>query len=1089
MTRSSVARILFALLGAATLTGTGNVARGGAIGPDVIIGDLYEVMRFGRVGNVTAYAVGTDPCNVGDERVSWISYNNQHPVWVQNMYKLKDGRFQQIGMSRVRHGFYALSQSRCTPCLDPTNGNELGVGCSGCCCSAYSNGVQANMSLRSDVDAYTGCFPYPWSAPQAEEIIDKRIQVHGADLDPDLNEGALYFTEAQYIAPDDAAAGNGENNLSHRRAVVTADSEVPGDFFIDLADETMREQPAIRAWKGNDSSVVETDVRVPGEGLFIVSAKASEIGDGYWHYEYAVFNLNSDRSAGSFAVPVPIGMPVENIGFHDVDYHSGEVYDGTDWEIARDDQSITWATETYAENPNANALRFSTLYNFWFDAMGMPSPVQATIGLFKPGTPQQIQAATIGPLPPAIDCNENGIEDICDVVCTPACPGACGESADCDGNLIPDECELDCNDNGVVDACDIANCLPHELWCKDCNGNLMPDGCDPDENWNGIPDDCETFGPDLIIADLYEIMRFGRVADISAFAVGTNACNVGDERVSWISYTNEHPVWVQNMYKLKDGEFQQIGMSWATHGFYAVSQSFCGPCLDSTDGSELGVGCSDPLSAYLNGVQGNMSLRSDVDAYTVYFPYPWEAPDPEEIIGKRIQIHDADLDPDLNEDALYFVEAHYLAADDATAGNARNNASHRRVTVTEGDPDFFGIYPTDQTERERPAIRAWKDNDPTVVETDVQVPGEGLFIVAAKASVGGGGFWHYEYAVYNLNSDRSAGSFAVPLPPDTAIQNIGFHDIHYHSGEIYDSTDWQPTRSDNAIVWTTQTYQSNPNANALRFGTLYNFRFDAYAPPSFTTASIGLFKPGSPSAVGFETVGPSSELIDCNDNGISDYCDTTCEGGCQPPCGQSDDCNNNAVPDECEPDCNENAIADECDIRDCPPEELWCADCNDNGKPDECDPDCDGDGIPDDCDDLDDTDADGVPDCFDLCPGTPPGACTCPLLGWCCWDFTCIPDYPRGVCIDQGGTPDCIETPCRDGCLIGDYDLDGDRDLFDCGAFQRCFSGSSDDVGFVPASEECLQRVGFDDDQDIDLDDYFGFYDSFEQLPISWPRP
>ena len=32
-------------------------------------------------------------------------------------------------------------------------------------------------------------------------------------------------------------------------------------------------------------------------------------------------------------------------------------------------------------------------------------------------------------------------------------------------------------------------------------------------------------------------------------------------------------------------------------------------------------------------------------------------------------------------------------------------------------------------------------------------------------------------------------------------------------------------------TWSTQTYDQNENANALRWGTMYNFWFDADAPP------------------------------------------------------------------------------------------------------------------------------------------------------------------------------------------------------------------------------------------------------------------
>ena len=324
-----------------------------------------------------------------------------------------------------------------------------------------------------------------------------------------------------------------------------------------------------------------------------------------------------------------------------------------------------------------------------------------------------------------------------------------------------------------------------------------------------------TSGSDVIVANLQEIMRHGRVGDITAYSVGTNACNIGDERADWVAYTNQHPVISQNMYRLKDGRFEQIGMSWVKHGFYAVSNDYCGlGCPDPTDGDQLGVGCSDPYSAFLNGVQGNMSLRSDVNPHTGYFDYPWTAPVPVTLIDKRLQVHDVDLDFDLNPNAQYFIQGHYIHPDDCQAGTQNNNASYRPARVVLGgrclgdgtdgsscnwhpawedrecwecigggldgyrcesdadcpdgrcpteaicepyNPYVFYVFPTGQTQRGQPAIRAWQDRDSTVDEIDLQVPGEGLFILAAKATLLDDGFWHCEYAIQNLNSDRSAG--------------------------------------------------------------------------------------------------------------------------------------------------------------------------------------------------------------------------------------------------------------------------------------------------------------------------------------------
>src|ERR1043165_5159148 len=64
-------------------------------GPDVIVGDIYEVMNFGVVNGVIGYTVGTRSCNVGTQDLLWLSYGNQHPVIAQNMYRVKSGKIEQ----------------------------------------------------------------------------------------------------------------------------------------------------------------------------------------------------------------------------------------------------------------------------------------------------------------------------------------------------------------------------------------------------------------------------------------------------------------------------------------------------------------------------------------------------------------------------------------------------------------------------------------------------------------------------------------------------------------------------------------------------------------------------------------------------------------------------------------------------------------------------------------------------------------------------------------------------------------------------------------------------------------------------------
>lgn len=399
-----------------------------------------------------------------------------------------------------------------------------------------------------------------------------------------------------------------------------------------------------------------------------------------------------------------------------------------------------------------------------------------------------------------------------------------------------------------------------------------------------------TAGPDVIVGELHDVSSYGTLgfSGIYAFAVGTISCNQGDTPVSWFANTNEHPVIGQNMYRWKNGRFEQIGMSWLKHGFLAVRGNTCqfGCTPPPLDGQQLGVGCSDPYSAGLNGQQSNLGPRSQVNPNTGSYPYPYSAPGYSQTIGRRLQVHEDDLDPALNAGALYFVEGHYVTADDALAGNQNNNASYRRATIT-ASLNHYELGLSGITARRSPAIKAWQDYDPTVVETDIEVPNEGLFIVAAKVTDLGNGFWQYEYAVQNLNSDRAAQAFSVPIDPGATVFNVGFHDVDYHSGEPYASTDWSFNQTSSTASWSTETHASNTNANALRWGTLYNFRMDVNRPPSSLPATITLFKPGLPNSVTGLTLVPATPPPQCGNGSIEsgEQCDppdgVLCNSGCQ----------------------------------------------------------------------------------------------------------------------------------------------------------------------------------------------------------------
>src|ERR1700730_19289525 len=185
-----------------------------------------------------------------------------------------------------------------------------------------------------------------------------------------------------------------------------------------------------------------------------------------------------------------------------------------------------------------------------------------------------------------------------------------------------------------------------------------------------------------------------------------------------------------------------------------------------------------------------------------------------------------------------------------------NNASYHQYSVT-GVNQPFSFTGVGSTVREQPAIMAWSGATVNQIQPD---PGnDGIWFMGYKVTNPTTGVWHYEYALYNQNLDRAIQSFSVPVGPGVNITNIGFHAPPQHPGFAHDGTQndagyrrtpWAvDTTTPDLITWSTETFATNQNATAIRFGTLYNCRFDADQAPNPTAAAVGFFKTGSPIGV------------------------------------------------------------------------------------------------------------------------------------------------------------------------------------------------------------------------------------------------
>ncbi|MHC5113337.1 MAG: hypothetical protein ACYTGP_02770 [Planctomycetota bacterium] len=424
--------------------------------PDVWVFKISGLSNWSASG-FRAYSVGTTSCNTGSAPLTWNGGNNLHPVIGQGMFKLAPGanghpRFEMLGQSWLKHGFCALDQTECTGSCQGTGCGSLGLGCSDPYTSGR-NGSQGPAGPKWQVNATSGFFPYPPADPPYSGSTARRLRVAQSDVQGGTQPGVKYFIEAAYVHPEDSAATteNAGNNTSYREVNLTGTGVASSYQGL-----TVQQVPALAAWAANDASVTTLVKKIPGQGDVWVAYRVYDNLDGTWDYEYAVYNMNLNRSIGSFLLPITADVTLTDVGFHDVDYHSGDGigsvnFDGTDWPWTHQFNRLTYATEPFSVNQSANAIRWATQYNFRFTANTPPEPKTLSLGIFMPGTPSTTEVEVMGPQPCGggctLPCPEDldgsgdvGFGDILEVIANWGC------------TTCPDE---DLNDNGTVDFADI----------------------------------------------------------------------------------------------------------------------------------------------------------------------------------------------------------------------------------------------------------------------------------------------------------------------------------------------------------------------------------------------------------------------------------------------------------------------------------------------------------------------------------------------------------------------------------------------------------------------------------------------------------
>lgn len=362
---------------------------------DVSISRVESLTYMGRAGAAfpngrNGFSMSTTSCNVGTQNIPWFApMQTQHPVIAMQMYRLQNGRFEMIGWSWLKHGFFATNSPGCGTCQSPGTGTLLGVGCS----DTYGTGNNSDrfyLGERGEVNPLTGVWNCTGSY-FSNYIADCTRRNNGSGLDDvahrlevsdaDLNQsGAQFFYEAYYISASDT---NLYNNVANRQATITWN----GSSWVPSTLGTFTQGLAMDRW-GEERSFAQPQ----DEGDVKVAVQTTDLGNGMWHYEYAVYNHNLDRQVRTFSIPVPAGANVTNIGFHDIDQNAGN-----QWSSAIANGMLTWSTGTTSD-PNANPLKYASLFNFRFDCNVAPSSSRAIMGMFKTGNGNTKVALIKGPL-------------------------------------------------------------------------------------------------------------------------------------------------------------------------------------------------------------------------------------------------------------------------------------------------------------------------------------------------------------------------------------------------------------------------------------------------------------------------------------------------------------------------------------------------------------------------------------------------------------------------------------------------------------------------------------------------------------------
>jgi len=327
-------------------------------------------------------------------------------------------------------------------------------------------------------------------------------------------------------------------------------------------------------------------------------------------------------------------------------------------------------------------------------------------------------------------------------------------------------------------------------------------------------------------------------------------CNPGTVNIPWFAPMQpDHPMFGFIIARVHNDKIEQINeWSFCKHAFTSINvNGQCGSCQDPGTGSLMGVDCSDTYGAGNNASRQWLGPPEEIDPWLgewnpvgSYFDigdpaqagYPAPADGTRSLsqsifdsVDNRVTVDEIDL---TTAGASYYYALQLIHKGESLANRGDNNA-HRGM-----NPTFSGgswsFSNNGEGQQYGSVLDRWVGAD---VESGHNGSDDGRFYVASKVTALGGGNYHYEYAVHNVDNSRAGGTFKLPIDASATASNFTFGDIDNDS-----ANDWSAARVGNEIVFTA------PSSNPVEWNTIYNFGFDCDFAAGASQCTIDEHRPG-----------------------------------------------------------------------------------------------------------------------------------------------------------------------------------------------------------------------------------------------------